>query len=59
MTERGGWFAFLPWWARLYWLTSAGDAVVRIPWPRRVRAAGGRAWVEAYMAWKAAGYPEA
>ena len=53
-----GWFRYLPWWARIYWLTSAGDAAIRLPWPARVRRVGAQAWVTAYMRWKRDGYPE-
>ena len=53
-----GWYAYLPWWAKVYWRTSAGDARVHLPWPSWVRGRGATAWVRAYMAWKRAGYPE-
>jgi len=54
-----GWFRYLPWWAKVYWLTAAGDAPVRLPWPARLRRAGAGAWINAYVAWKRDGYPGA
>ena len=53
-----GWYRYLPWWAKVYWRTSAGDARWHLPWPGRVRKAGGAAWVAAYMRWKRDGYPD-
>ena len=54
---RAGWFRYLRWWGKVYWLTSAGDARVHLPWPGRVRRLGAAEFMRAYMAWKRAGYP--
>ena len=53
-----GWFRYLPLWAKVYWLTSAGDARIHARWPKWLRKRGADAWVRAYMAWKRDGYPE-